>query len=239
MSPPASTANSRQLPELLRGQPDYLSRWLAEAGAGRLLLCGLTIVVGAGAFGAAVGCWRSVDQALFTALKLPLILLLTALGNALLNALLAPLLGLNLGFRQASLAVLLSFTLAALILGSFAPLLAFYVWNLPPMAEGLASSRLAFKALQLTSVTVVAFAGIAANVRLYQLLVALAGRAPVARRLLVAWLAANLLLGAQLTWIARPFFGQPDLPVEFLRPNAFEGNFFEAIAYNVRHFFHN
>lgn len=236
MHPSASTGHPRQIPDLLRGSPDVLRDWLAGGHEARAWLCGLTICAGAGVFGAAVGLWRSPDQALFTAIKLPLILLSTAFGNALLNALLAPLLGIDLRFQQTSLAVLLSFTLAAVILAAFAPLLAFLVWNLPPMVTGLGSSRFAFRALQLTSVAAVALAGIAANVRLHQLLVAMAGRA-AATRLLVAWLAANLLLGAQLSWIARPYFGQPDLPVTFLRSNALEGNFFEAIAFNLRHLF--
>lgn len=229
------TAVPGQIPELLRGRPEVLRGWVAGAGGRQLALCVVVIVSGAGVFGAAVGSWRSPTQALFTALKLPLILLGTALGNALLNALLAPLLGVHLRFREASMAVLLSFALAAVILGSLAPVLAFLVWNLPPMAAGAEGSRVAFRTLQLSSVAAVAFAGIAANVRLHQLLDTLAGPAP-ATRLLWAWLAANLLLGGQLGWIARPFFGQPDLAVEFLRPDALRGNFLEAIAYNLRHF---
>ncbi len=50
---------------------------------------------------------------------------------------------------------------------------------------------------------------------------------------ILAWLATNLLLGAQLSWIARPFFGQPDLEVVFLRDDAFRSNFFEALASSI------
>jgi hypothetical protein len=81
----------------------------------------------------------------------------------------------------------------------------------------------------------IAFAGIAANVRLLQLLRSLSGSASVARKVLFAWLAGNLLLGSQLAWNLRPFVGAPFLPVEFLRPNAFEGNFFETLWGAVRH----
>ena len=65
---------------------------------------------GAGLYGAAMGCWRDPMQALYTAIKFPLIILLTAAGNAMLNAMLAPLLGLNISFRQSFLAILMSFT---------------------------------------------------------------------------------------------------------------------------------
>ena len=37
----------------------------------------------------------------------------------------------------------------------------------------------------------------------------------------------------QLVWILRPFIGLPNLPVEFLRPNAFQGNFFETVFHSV------
>jgi len=233
MTPALQPAGLRVLPMLLRGVPLELRRWLAQAGAAQLGFCALVIAVGGGLFGASVGSWRSEAQALYTALKLPLILLLTALGNGLLNGLLAPLLGVNLPFRQSLLAVLLSFTVVAAILGSFAPLIAFFLWNLPALAEGVAVGRASFQLLQVLAVAAIAFAGVEANVRLFQLLRELAGSRAPAQRLLVAWLAANLLLGAQLTWIARPFFGQPDLPVEFLRENALDGNFFEAVAYNA------
>jgi hypothetical protein len=39
------------------------------------------VVVGTGLFGAALGSWRAALQALFTAVKLPLILLLTAVSQ--------------------------------------------------------------------------------------------------------------------------------------------------------------
>ncbi len=47
--------------------------------------------------------------------------------------------------------------------------------------------------------------------------------------MLLAWLAVNLFLGSQLTWIARPFIGSPQLPVAFLREGALRGNFYEDV----------
>jgi len=87
-------------------------------------------------------------------------------------------------------------------------------------------------------VVVIAFAGITANARLYQLLVRLGGSIMVARRVLFAWLAVNLLLGSQISWILRPFIGSPGLPVQFLRPDAFHGSFFETVLYAMRRVFH-
>lgn len=167
-------------------------------------------------------------QALFVGIKFPLIILLTTVGNALLNAMLAPLLGLNISLRQSLVAVLMSFAITAAILGAFAPLMAFMVWNAPPMTPDVKSTT-AYGLIKLLHVIVIAFAGIAGNVRLFQLLAQLAGNRGVARRVLITWLAVNLFLGSQLTWIARPFIGAPQLPVAFMREDALRGNFYENV----------
>lgn len=78
-------------------------------------------------------------------------------------------------------------------------------------------------------VLVIAFAGMAGNLRLAQLLHRVSGSGTVSRRVLLAWLAGNFLLGSQLSWILRPFIGSPGLPVAFLRPDAFNGNFYETV----------
>ena len=84
------------------------------------MLHAAVIVLGAGCYGAAMGWWRAPQQALFTAVKFPLILLLTAIGNALINGMLAPLLGLDIPFRRSFAAVVMSFAVASAILGAFA-----------------------------------------------------------------------------------------------------------------------
>ncbi len=222
-----------QLGPLLRGEAEVIAGWITRWTAGHTWRHVALIVAGAGAFGAAMGVWRAPAQAGFSAVKLPLILLATAAGNALLNGLLAPLLGLNLRLREAFAAVLMSFALAAAILGAFSPLMAFLVWNLPPLNSGSSANAMAHSVMLLTLVAVIAFAGVTANLRLLQLLRRLGGEV-IAPRLLFAWLAVNLLLGSQLSWILRPFIGTPSLPVEFLRTGAFHGNFFESVFSTIR-----
>ncbi len=231
---PAPTQSQTILGPLLRGEAGRLTAWLSTPVRPWWESVGL-IVVGAGLYGAAVGGWRSPLQATFTATKLPLILLLTAGGNAALNAILAPLLGLNLGWRQTVLAILASFAIGAVILGSVSPLVWFQIWNLPAMEAGWDQRGQAFYLVQVTQVGVIAFAGIAGNLRLHQLLHHISGSVPVARRVLWAWLGANFLLGTQITWILRPLFGAPELEVQFLRPHPFQGNFFETIWSAARH----
>ncbi len=214
---------------LLRGEPGALAGWTERWEANRMALCVGVIAIGAGLYGGAIGFWRAPRQALFVAIKFPLIILLTTFGNALLNAMLAPLLGANLSLRQSFLAILMSFTIASAILGGFSPLAAFVIWNAPPLSADASLSAGTYSFIQLMHVSVIAFAGLVANFRLVQLLRQLSGNVAAARRVLVAWLAGNLFLGSQLSWILRPFIGSPGLEVEFLRKTAFQGNFYETV----------
>jgi len=228
--------NPREISVLLRGELKSIETWIGRWNPGRLALYLVVIIAGAGLYGAAMGWWRDPHQALFTAIKFPLIIILTTLGNALLNAMLAPLLGLNLPVRQSFSASLMSFAVAAAILGAFSPLTAFMIWNTPPMSVS-AGWDPTYNLIKLAQVAVIAFAGVAGNVRLFQLLVRLGGSRTVARRVLFAWLAGNLLLGSQLSWILRPFIGSPALPVEFFRATALHGNFYENIFHSVLQIF--
>jgi hypothetical protein len=222
----------REISVLLRGEPEKIVAWPGRWSTRRFALHVAVIVVGAGLYGAAMGWWRDPQQALYVAIKFPLIILLTTVGNALLNAMLAPLLDLNIPFRQSFSAILMSFVIAAAILGTFSPLLAFLVWNAPPMSpEAVSGATYSF--IKLTNVAAIAFAGAVGNARLFQLLTRLGGRRAVAFRVLFAWLAGNLFLGSQLSWILRPFIGSPSLPVEFFRATALHGNFYENVFHSL------
>jgi hypothetical protein len=221
----SSTLGLWQLPVLLRGETEILAPWLREVSGRRILFQTAVIVVGAGLYGAAVGAWRAPLQSLYLAVKLPLILVLTALFNGVANGMLAPLLGLNVGFRQSLALVLTSFAIAATVLGGFSPIMLFLVWNAPVSDV----SGAPFYVVLLTGVVTIAFAGVAANMRLLDLLRGMAQDVKTARSVLFAWLAGNLFLGAQISWNLRPFIGSPEMEVEFLRDDAFSGNFYEAV----------
>ena len=234
MHPTAAKSNPRpaEIATLLRGEAETISAWSAGWNTQRFALQVAVIVLGAGFYGAAMGWWRSPQQAVFVAVKFPLIILLTTLGNALINGMLAPLLGLNIPFRQSFSAIVMSFTISAAILGAFSPLIAFLIWNAPPMSAQAAALP-AYNLIKLTHVAVITFAGSMGNARLLQLLVRLGGSRVVALRVLFAWLAGNLFLGAQLSWMLRPFIGLPSLPVEFLRATALHGNFYENVFHSA------
>ena len=183
----------------------------------------------AGIYGAVMGWWRSPLQALFTGIKLPLVILLTTLGNALLNAMLAPLLGLNLTGRQCLTVILMTFAITAVMLASLAPVTAFVVWNTPPLSAATTLTSPEYGLMQLTLFAFIAGAGVIGNVSLAPLLRDWSGSAAVARRVLCAWLAMNLLLGSQICWVLRPFIWDPARPVEFLGPEYLRGSFYETV----------
>jgi hypothetical protein len=213
----------------LRSDAKRLHEWVTRSRSRLVWFCVTAIVVGAGPYGAVMGSWRDGWQALYTGIKLPLVILLTTLGNGLLNGMLAPLLGLNLGFRQSLVLVLISFAIASLILGALSPVALFVVWNTPPLTAGTRLSSPEYGVLQLTLAGFLAFAGILGNLRLLPLLRQWTNKAAVARRVLLAWLAGNLFLGSQICWVLRPFIWDPAGPVEFIGRQYFHGSFYETV----------
>ena len=227
--PAIASWDLRQLRLLLQAEPAWLGAWALRRRAARLALCVGAICAGAGLYGAAIGWWRDSLQALYTGIKLPLVILLTTLGNALLNAMLAPLLGLNVTFRQSFSAVLMSFAVTSVVLGAFSPLALFVVWNTPPLNSGTNLSSPEYGLLQLTLALLVALAGVIGNVRLLPLLHHWAGSATIAWRVLLAWLAVNLFLGSQICWVLRPFIWDPAGPTRFIGREYFRGSFCETV----------
>jgi len=236
MAPSITQPDFRDTRVLLRGETETIAGWMERWDNRRFATQVMVIVLGAGCYGAAMGWWRDPQQALYVAIKFPLIILMTMAGNALINGMLAPLLGLNIPFRQSFSAILMSSVVAAAILGAFSPLVAFMVWNAPPISLATIHNA-TYGFIKLVNVAVIGFAGFTGNARLFQLLVRLGGSRTTALRVLLAWLAGNLFLGSQLSWILRPFIGLPGLPVQFLRDNAFQGNFYENVFHTVQQLF--
>jgi hypothetical protein len=234
MSSPAQNIKPSEINLLLRGEIETISRWSHSWVGRRFALHIAVIIMGAGLYGAAMGWWRDPQQAVYVAIKFPLIILLVTLGNTLINGMLAPLLGLDIRFRQSFSAIVMSFTVTSAILGAFSPIMAFLVWNASDISS---AGGLAYNFILLAHVAVIGLAGVAGNARLFQLLSRLGGSRMIASRVMFAWLSGNLFLGSQLTWILRPFIGSPTLPVEFLRNNAFQGNFYEAVFRSLRQIF--
>lgn len=206
-------------------QPDL--HWLDEPSLGKVARVAMLACGGLAVYGFSVGFWRDPVMGFYVALKLPLLVALTLACNGLLNGLVGVLLGSGLGFRQSFFALLTAFALAGVILGSLAPVTLMMALNAPPPESPAAEQSHA--AYLVTHTLLVGFAGIVANIHLHRLLAAKAPSPAAASATLIAWLAGNGFLGAQFSWILRPFFGTPGLEVQFLRPNPMDGNFYQAV----------
>jgi hypothetical protein len=216
---------------VLGNKPGAAEVWVGDRGPARPVQVIGMILICAGAYGAVLGGWRAPEQAFYAGIKLPLVLFVTAVGNGLINALLAPLLGVPLRFGQALKAILLSFGMTSLILGSFSPVLGFLILNSPSLGAG--NAGISHSLIQAVNFAVLAMAGVTGNLRLWQYLRTQTSNPAAADRLLAAWLITNLLLGSQVAWILRPFVGSPGLPVEFIRDDAWQGSFFGSLLYSL------
>jgi len=220
---------------LLSGDAAAQRRSLATTNAPSFCTNILIIIFGAGIYGFTVGIWRAPLQSAYTAIKFPLMIRLTCAGNAVINGMLAQILGSGLSFKQTSLAILMSFAIAAIILAGFAPITLFVWFNAPALAS--ADAILGHSLMLLTHVFVIAFAGVAANQRLLRLLETMSGHVRTGRTVFFSCVAGNLFLGAQLAWNLRPFIGSPKLAVQFLRDDPVRGNFYEAVWRALGHLF--
>ena len=212
---------------LLLGDPETLGKWLEQPSRRLVAAVALAALAGLAAYGLTVGWWRSPMMGLYVAAKMPLLIVCTLGCNALLNGLFGLLLGSGLGIGRSMFALLLSFAVAALILGSLAPVTWFLAWNAPPPDSPDAGR--AHSSYLLSHTFLIGYAGVVANVHLHRLLQARSSSRRIASLTLFAWLAGNAFLGAQFSWILRPFFGSPSLNVAFLRPNPLEGNFYQSV----------
>jgi hypothetical protein len=228
------------LAAILRLEPALIERVRRQEGLGRILVVALAVVgVGAGLYGLAFGAWRGPLQALFVALKLPLLFLAVGACTLVANTMLAAMLGARLSFRQSAVCVALALAIASTVLVALAPLGLYFVLNVPPPDPSLVglsiddpvvqpSLSLARKILR-CHIAAVALASLVGIVRLHALLRELLGRQILARRVFVAWVLVQGLVGAELSWLLRPFLGKPHLPAAFLRQQALEGNVFEEV----------
>jgi len=150
-----------RLKVLLRGDADRVAESVSRASFESVAQFSLIILIGAGLYGATLGLWRGTLQAFYTAIKFPLVILLTCVGNGAINGMLAQILGSGLSFRQTAVAILMSFAIAAIILAGFAPLTLFVWFNAPPLESK--GAILGHSVMLLTHVFVIALAGGIAN----------------------------------------------------------------------------
>ncbi len=203
-------------------------RLLKEGACGSVARASLAaVIIGSALFGFAFGIWRSPEQALYSAVKMP-VMILTLVGvSSLINIMLAHVLGSGLSATQTTTCVLLSLAITCLILAAVAPITLFFAFQCP--VPGQPGAMMSYRCLLAGNTCVVALAGLAGNVRLYHLLSGMTAGPAMASRILASWVLVTGLAGCELSWVCSPFLARPDLPVPFLNPNAFGSNFFEYL----------
>lgn len=217
--------------DLLRGARALLDDVAAGRGLGRhwLRLCGV-MAAGAGSYGAALGLWHGPRLALYVAVKLPLVLLLTSALTLVFSWMVTALLGLPLRFGQVAVLTFLTLAVAGLLLASLVPVAGLFSLCSPgPSAQ----QRTAHNLLYLLHTGIVGGCGLAGTAALWKAM----RRLDAPRRTLVAvyliWIAAYALVAGEVAWALRPFVGSVYHPVVFLRRDAFDGNVYEFVFTDI------
>jgi hypothetical protein len=184
-----------------------------------------------GFYGAVMGLSHSVPQALSSAVKLPILFLLTLAICLPTLYLFNLLLGGRLSARQVLALALSAITVTSALTVAFAPISLFFLIT--------AQSYPFFILLNVAILALTAIVGLQFLVdgtrKLNAIAIAEAGAdsaedgtprkpRPMSVGLLHIWLLLYAFVGTQLGWTLRPFFGQPSAPFELFR--AIGGNFY-------------
>lgn len=211
---------------LCRGEKHLLTGWIREARRDAIPVCIVLITLGCGIYGLVIGFRQGWEMSCYVAIKLPAIIFLTLCVNGLINGFLGLVLGSGIGIRQSFRFLLTGYAIMSVILGVLSPVILFLNFNMPgPNADG---ALVGHATTLLLHTTVIALAGILAHVRLLSCVREFAATRRAGTHTFLAWLLGNLFVGAQISWNLRPFFVSPGLEIEFLRPDPFNGNFYEA-----------
>jgi hypothetical protein len=169
-----------------------------------------------GAFGGV--CGERAWQAVYSALKVPLLLLGTSLIAWPSFFVLNTLVGLRRDFFRAAMALMAAQAGLAIVLASLAPLT--IVWYASSSSYG---DAICFNGVMFA---VACFAGQWLLRDHYRLLVQRDSRH---RWMFWIWLVIYIFVGIQMAWVLRPFVGDPNAPVEFFRQEKW-GNAYVVVA---------
>ena len=194
------------------------------------LLIAATIGFGA-IYGAVLGSWHGPRLAVYVAIKIPLLMLSTALTTALINWIVAALLGLRMRPSETFELTLVPLAIASTVAASLAPVAWFFTLSLPGPSP---AQQTLHNVLYLVHMILIAAGGIAGTMSLTRALIdACGGNEQRARAVRLAWTIAYAFVGGEIAWALRPFVGSVYLPVVFLRQDALRGNVYEFILTDI------
>lgn len=171
-------------------------------------------------YGFAMGIEHSILQAVSSAIKLPLLFLLSFLITLPAFHFISLHLGSRLTFRQTVEICTYGASITAVLAAAFSPILLFF---------SISGSGYAF--LILANVAILGFCASAGATTIYQALASERAKRDIrlgvsADFCFPAWIAILAIVGTQMAYLMRPFVGSGD---EFVLINQGGGNFFEAI----------
>ncbi|MCP5535762.1 MAG: hypothetical protein H7A51_05945 [Akkermansiaceae bacterium] len=224
---PSPSYALKNVPALCRGSRGLLQDWLEKSPVHSLGFCIPAIILGCGAYGFTMGLWQGWEMAGYVGIKLPLVIFATLFLNGMINGMLALVLGSGIGFRQSLQFLLAGFALMAIVLLSLSPITFFMALHAPEPTDP--GARQWHSVTLLAHTFMIAYAGIVSHRSLLGQLRDFATTPAHGTRTFFAWLAGNLFVGAQVSWIMRPFFGSPGLKVQFLRDHPMNGSFYDTV----------
>lgn len=228
---------SSSIPALCRGSEGLLQQWIGSTPKTSLSFCIPAILLGCGAYGFTMGLWQGWEMATYVGIKLPLVIFITLIINGMINGMLAMVLGSGIGFRQSLQFLLAGFALMSIILASLSPVTFMMALHAP--APGDAGARQWHSVTLLTHTLLVAYAGIISHRSLLGHVRRYATTPAHGTRTFFVWLLGNLFVGAQISWVMRPFFGSPELQIQFLRDHPMAGNFYETVWFAIHNLLTN
>jgi hypothetical protein len=210
----------RRADSILRGAPLSSGARVGEAeneGVGEaatlrrlasvLLAFGLFYGAVMGTFGGITG--ERLLQVLFSAVKVPLLLVATFALSLPSFFVLNTLLGVRDDFRDALRAITATQAALTVVLASLAPCTVLWYASSADYQSAILFNALMF-----------GIASVASQWHLRRLYAPLIARDPRHRVLLRVWLVVFAFVGIQMGWLLRPFIGNPGEPVRFLREDA-------------------
>lgn len=186
----------------------------------RLLM--LVVIFGM-VYGAAMGTFAGsagprLQQILYSAIKVPILLLLTFAISLPSFFVLNTLLGVHDEFSDVLGILVSAQAVITMVLASLAPIT--IVWYL-----SVGDYHLAI----LFNAAIFAIASLAAQARLRRMYQKLIARRPIHRVLYRLWLIVFAFVGIQMGWVLRPFIGDPARPTEFFRNNAWSNAYLAIV----------
>jgi hypothetical protein len=207
--------------DLLRGErftPRGLNIMSRSVGGPLLIaLVAYGMLYGAvmGSYGGANG-WR-FWQALYSAIKVPILLITTFLLSVPSFFVLNTLFGLRGDFERVLRALVSTQSGLTIILSSLAPITAFWYISGSGYQQAILFNGLMF-----------AVASTSAQWMLRREYMPLISQNPKHRLMLRTWLVIYIFVGIQMGWVLRPFVGDPAAPVQFFREGSWS-NAYEVV----------